>query len=142
MGGFKAADAVEALDYDFAPYGPAGTTPEPSRAAMDTFLEQVRQLAVEAGANAPASSDVPDALAGLGDAKLTELSDRMLDLFAGVCQGSPSREALAELPFRIQQVWMGWLLRELTDPTKQSVATTPSLAGSPNGSSSISHAGA
>ena len=120
MAKFDAGAAVERLDYDFTAYGgPTGTVPEPSEGQIDALLDRLRS----AMPDLPADATQAQVAEATRDMKLAEQSELMLDALGELCQGSPSREQLAELPFRVRTVFQNWLLDELMNPTNGTAAT-------------------
>lgn len=122
---FKADAVVEALEYDFNPYPGKGTTPEPSDKAVRHFLFTTQQIAAQLP-----DSDKPDFLELMNN--ITEedwemISDQVIDAVAELTNGQPTREEIEGLPHRIQQKYISWLRKELTDPEAPSSVTKPSL---------------
>jgi hypothetical protein len=150
-GGFKASEAVEALDFDFSGISLAdenaaqilenakGTVPEPTQRQLTHFFHRLTELA--------ASADVPDipddpspqqvlaVLGSMSDEQLEQQNEQVIQIFAELCSGSPSAEQLAALPHRVRQAFIGWLSEKLANPPKLHPATRPSAAV-PNGASS------
>lgn len=130
MAGFVLADQVEPLAYDFGAYGPSGVTPEPSQGGLTRFLTQIKDLAQVAGVDAAdlqdaAPAEVARVLDSLDEHKLEETNGQMVDALADLCQGHPTRDEIQALPARIQQAWTGWLMGQLTDPTKPKRVSSP-----------------
>lgn len=123
MSGFS-IDAVEPLDYDFtqAPSNSGkgmckgkGTIPEPSEALLEAYSAAVRDLyKVEDGESIAKKMDAD---------KQKETSDKLLSLTATLCQNSPSKAELKELPPRICTAFMKWVFKEIADPEVSSAAT-------------------
>lgn len=127
---FAATEAFEPLAYDFAPYGGSGVTPEPSQGLMDALVPRIRAIAQEVGVDPARAAglspqELAEQVAGSNEDNFARLNEQMLDVFADLCQGHPSREEIEALPFRVQQAFMGWLLRELTDPSGPTRALRP-----------------
>lgn len=121
--GFKASEAVEELSYDFSPYGPAGTIPEPStkqvEAFRNTMFGSLRHLAEGLGV------DVSD----LGPGSDKRLSMDMLDT---VLEKSSEAEDLVvhavadltgiadktlnALPYRVKAAFLGYITGQFVNP--------------------------
>ncbi len=116
-GGFTAEDRVPPLDYDLAPYGPAGTIREPSRLQHNRFLAGLRRAAQAAGVN-------PARVAGASPARLARelsaltperreaITGDLLDACEEITAGRPSRADLDRLTVPLQQAFVGWLVGE------------------------------
>lgn len=121
---FKATEAVEPLDYDMRPYDDAqGTVPEPSNSLVAEFYSKLGKTLEEAlGEDRTADVDmtVPEEVGKLfmtlGAEDHEAMYEQLLDLYAKVCGGSPSRDTLAALPYRLRQAFygavQGWLRPE------------------------------
>jgi hypothetical protein len=123
---------VNGLRYDFRDWlggdGPQGLIPEPSDKMLEAYFDRVRELAKEADID-------EEELDGLSDAEVAErtsevnfgeLQENMAEAIGNLCQDSPSKDDLLRLPFRIRQVFVKWLLKELNDPELQAGGTTNS----------------
>jgi hypothetical protein len=121
---FKATEA-DPLDYDFAPYHDAkGTVPEPTDEQVARFYDRfARRLEAALGEDRLGDDfDVTDPMAvgalltSLREEDNRKLYDHMLEIHAEVCGGSPSREAIEALPFRLRRMFYGavqeWLRPE------------------------------
>lgn len=144
--GFRAQEAVEPLDYDFSPYGGAGTMPEPTRDRLDGFQQALasaadafgldRQTALRVAAHRDDPAEAFAALTGEQVERLTDpaargrLADTMLAALADFCGGHPSREELEALPPRTLEAFQGWLVGLFFggNPTQPSAATRRSPA--------------
>lgn len=130
MSGFKAAEAVDPLDFDFGEYGPSGTIPEPSREQIDAFWEGRRHILEEAGINfAELEGFDPNdphsrqalvkAFAEIPADKRKQMAPASIDNVAALCSGEPSKEVITKLPGRVQDAFFGWLMGMLSNPTRQ-----------------------
>lgn len=129
---FEAKDALEALEYDFAPYIEAkGAVPEPTDEQVSAFYGDLgRQLELALGAERVAGVDLTDPMQvgrlfmGLTAEDHRKMYDAALDVHAAVCSDHPSREDLAALPFRLRQAFygmvQGWLRPEVSTPATNS----------------------
>jgi hypothetical protein len=128
MSGFKAAEAVAALDYDFGEYGPSGTVPEPSREQLDAFWDGRRKILEDAGIDLsmlesldpldPESRvELTKAFASIPEEKRKAMAPAQIENVAKLCAGSPSEEELKLLPGRYQDAFFGWLMGMLSNPT-------------------------
>ena len=127
MAGFKASEAISTLNYDFTGFTVAderdaellakakGTTPEPSGRQIRHFYAQQQKLfGLEPGAT---PQEIQDVVSKMTEDELHEMDEEIMDLMSAVTSGSPSREVLEALPFRIREMYYGWLLGELANPT-------------------------
>jgi hypothetical protein len=138
--GFEADKVVSALVWNFRPFVEAdGTTPEPSDKAVRHFLFETQQITAEL----PNSDDEDfvEQIKNMREEDYDAISDRITDLVAELCAGSPTRDQIDALPHRIQRQYVAWLRKELTDPEAPSVATKPSLMALRGGAPTTSRAG-
>lgn len=120
--GFKATEAVEALDYDFTPYitgkAATGTIPEPSSDKIDTFRQVLRSIiptkTVEGG-------KVVIDLAALNE-KFEAEKDRPDEVLLAAIEAFTSRDItvatltkLSQKAPRHFQAFVGWLTGEFFD---------------------------
>lgn len=139
MSGFKASERISSLSYDFRGItvadddaqelldGARGVTPEPSPRQVRHM--QARQREVLGLSPDTTPEEANKVMAGKDEAEWNDIDDDVLDMIAELTNGSPSREELAVLPFRVQQSYYGWLLGELNSPSiGTSGSTRPSLA--------------
>lgn len=118
MAGFVSSQQIEPLAYDFEEHGPSGVTPEPTQGTLTRFLGRLKEVTGDVGIESP--DELAAALDTFDEAKLEEVNGQMVDAVADLCQGHPTRDEIVALPVRIQQAWTGWLLGQLTDPTRPS----------------------
>lgn len=126
MAGFKASEAVEALEIDLSPYGPTGVIPEPSVAQVDAL-----RLALKSVFEAAQQIEAPESSAELlGEvSKLSEqeqdvIVDQVTDAIITIIGTVVTREQFDALPARIQRAFQGWLLGSLLVPEGLRPATT------------------
>jgi hypothetical protein len=129
---FSASVDIEPLDYDFKPYvDTKGTVPEPSNEAVTEFYAGIGNM-LEAALGEDRLGDIltpaelidfklrkPEPLMKVQAATsnvddMNKASELALDLHAAVCGGSPSRDDLAALPYRVRQAFYGALQRWLS----------------------------
>lgn len=121
--GFKASEAVEELSYDFAPYGPAGSIPEPStkqvEAFRNTMFGSVRQLAeglglkvedLGGGSQARLSLDMLDTVLE----KSSEAEDMVVKAVADLT--GIADHTLNALPYRIKAAFLGYITGQFLNP--------------------------
>lgn len=115
-------EELEELSYDFTKYVPdcSGTIPEPSTLQIERFQRAVRS------ALAPALSAIEDAKDPVkrqaaiqhalsapsdDDEKAAKKAHKdMLTSCAALCSNSPTVEQITGLPYRGQQIFVGWLV--------------------------------
>lgn len=123
--GFNAGTAVSKLDWDFTQFVPdaKGTTPEPSAEQAEAFLAAMRDLAVEADADATdeekaalTDQEAAERLASLSSDKMRLLSEKLIGAVADVCSNNPTREQIAALPYRPQQAFFGHIYGQILNP--------------------------
>jgi hypothetical protein len=160
MAGFDAGSIVEPMNWDFSKFGGgSGTVPEPSDAEVERFLKKYQVLVTQTlrTAELNAAQQLDDAIskaAGTDESRLLTLQesisvmsqidsgelasssdavDALVDLFASICKGSPSKEQLMSLPHRIRAAFYGWLMGQLTNPDFSAAADTKSSPVHANG---------
>lgn len=124
MAKFNAATAVESLDYDFTAYKPdaVGVVPEPTTKQIQAYFDAVRNIAktmqsLKSDVEQANSGNLPDEEVAAILSKMEELDiatyqDEMKDATVALCSGTPSREDLDVLPFRVLQAFMQWITGE------------------------------
>jgi hypothetical protein len=149
MAKFNSGEVIEALDYDLTAHaGPLGTVPEPTDAAIIRLYKRVREEVtkeIEAfGVTLQEDVQSPEALLELmgsfDEEKVLKASEIMIDIFAELCAGSPTKPQLVALPFRVRNAFFAWLMGEL-NPPGSSAGTMPSLRVVPGASDGISPGG-
>lgn len=141
--GFDAGNSVEPLDYDFSSYieGVRGTISEPTQDDLDAFFLALRNVGSEAGVAALESvgsgEDAREALAGIPDDLLSDLTGKLVAAVAGICKGTPSEGEINALPVRPRQAFVDWVIAETTNPTKRTSASRASVVRS-NGAALLS----
>lgn len=153
--GFDAESVVEPMDWNFSKFGAGkGTIPEPSDIEVERFLkkyqvlisqtlrsaerraiEQLDTAINEAAGDEDRLLTLEESVAVMGRIDSNELissseaSDALLELFATITKGQPSKEQMLALPHRIRAAFYGWVMGQLTNPDfSAAVATKPSLA--------------
>lgn len=117
MAGFIAKDALDPFPYDLAPYADAkGSVPEPSDELVRAFYAGLGNALEGAlgkdrleGIDLTEPDEVRKLMGQLTEDDLKAMQGQMLDLHAAVCDGSPSREELEALPYRLKQHFYGML---------------------------------
>jgi hypothetical protein len=145
MTGFDAGEVVAPLDYDFTTIkqlrsetreklqNAKGTIPEPSDKQIQSLIRAQRKALTDAGINLD-ELDPEDATtlikvaSKLTEEQQSEVSQRVLQAVVSVCDGSPTEEEITALPQRVQNAFIAWLMKSLTDPESAAGATKPSLA--------------
>ena len=111
-------DVIETLDYAFTEIDSnsgsgkckgKGTIPEPSQPRLEAYSAAVRELF-----DVKENKDVAAAIDREAEAK--EKSSTLLALIAELCQNTPSKEQLEDLPPRYQRWFLKWIFGSLTDP--------------------------
>ena len=130
MAKFTAADAGDPLEYDFRPHDDAtGTVPEPTDDQVAEFYAALgRGLEDALGEERVAEVDltspygVASLLGSLTADEHRAMYDYLLTTHADVCSGSPSREQIAALPFRLRRAFYG-AVQEWLRPESSRTAT-------------------
>ncbi|AWY07506.1 hypothetical protein SEA_LAZERLEMON_23 [Streptomyces phage LazerLemon] len=128
MAGFDASTAVEPMEYDFTAYeGSKGVVPEPSTKEMQVFQREFAKV-MRKGQALEISDDEAMKLSEKQFDKLQKdaeaIGEELDELIAGLCKGTPSREDVAKLPFRVKTAFSKWLMEQFapeggTSGTKQ-----------------------
>ncbi|MGW1676035.1 hypothetical protein [Saccharopolyspora sp. NPDC002376] len=115
MAGFDLSKQVKALDWNFGD-GVRGTVPEPSPKSVNRFQTRMRENIKATGRDLDMSSmdELIRVLGSLTEDDLNSIYEENLDAVAELCDSSPSRDQLAELPHRGFQAFLGWITGELT----------------------------
>lgn len=131
--GFKAASAVEELDFDFRPYVEIdGVVPEPSTSKIQQFQKDIKSIFGEAilaqaeAANSGGNVNVEQVREFLAADDTTESDEKyaqLLTAVAKVCSNKPTKAQLEKLPYRHQGVFIGWITGTFLGDSKP--ATTP-----------------
>lgn len=119
-------DAVEALDYDFTGFPSnskpkamckgKGVIPEPSQPRLEAYSQAMRELYKVKDVKDVTEAMDADERATKSREEEKERSDKLLALTAELCQNTPSKAELSDLPPRICRAFMKWIFRELADP--------------------------
>jgi len=123
--GFKAEQEIDILDFDFRPYAEvSGVTPEPTTEQLKTFQRTMKALigpqleAIKEGKPIELPDDEED-----------ELYEELLSAVADLCSQTPSYEELHDLPFRLQQHFLGYMVGKFVSPEMSAPATRLSVVG-------------
>lgn len=111
---FVLAEEVEALGYNFEPYGKAGSIPEPSGEQINAFRKSVSEVLQQALGEDVKIDDENQEWARrlvkvLGE-DTSEIQHKLLLAIAEVCSDKPSYDELKALPYRAQQAFSGWVM--------------------------------
>jgi len=149
VSGFDAGAEVDPLDYDFTTIkaipddvreilkDAKGTIPEPSNERVNKFLRKQRTKLESVGIKVEdfdpndqqkSMTAIAKSLSTASAEDIDKVALEMVDAFAELCDGTPSREQIAALPQRIQSAFFGWLMGKLTSPESAAGGTKPSLA--------------
>ncbi|MFI6986024.1 hypothetical protein ACIBSV_46730 [Embleya sp. NPDC050154] len=119
MSSFDATSVVKPLRWKFDK-DTHGIVPEPSQEAVQEFFEALQAAARKAkviGADDVITSarDAEEALASIGDdiQAAREINDELEDALVKLCGGSPDRETLKTVPYRVRTKFSQWLMKEL-----------------------------
>lgn len=115
--GFKATEAVEALDYDFNPHiDSKGTIPEPSTRQIEDFRNSIFATFQASGIDPEQITSGKVSLSMMGDLmeKGNAVEKAMVTAIADVT-GIPDR-TLDALPYRIKAAFVGWIMGQFFDP--------------------------
>lgn len=122
MAKFNAAEAVEDLEYDFTKYvdGCVGVVPEPSSDQMDAFFKSLQDTAksvkglrtkVQKAKEEDMSDEEMQALLDeMDDIQFGDFTQKMVEAAGEVCSNQPSAEQIGQLPHRVQQSFLKWLM--------------------------------
>lgn len=136
--GFDAGTVVSPLEYNFDSLakrytkpdgesmypelvGVSGTTPEPSDEMVQemqrSFVAATTRLNSATGAvDAEDRKAVAAALEAIPKEEFAKVEEDILDALAKLCQGRPTRDQLAALPYRQKREYIKWLQNELMNP--------------------------
>ena len=118
-------EVIETLDYDFTDIASnsgegrckgKGTIPEPTQARLEAYSAAVRELF-----NVKENSEVTEAIER--EAAEKEKSSTLLALTAELCQNSPTKAQLEDLPPRYQRAFLKWIFGSLANPEVSSADT-------------------
>lgn len=114
-GGWTAEDCVPPLDYDLAPYGPAGRIAEPSVVQYARFLAGLRRAAHRAGVNparvaGASAARLAHELSALTPERREAITAELREACEEITAGRPSRADLDRLTVPLQQAFAGWLV--------------------------------
>ena len=122
MAGFNAGAVVEALDFDFTAFGgPKGTIPEPSNKQVKVFFNRVRDMSLEMRRSSKDfdeealvdDAEVAASVLSALDESSEQYNGEMYNSVTMVCSNVFSREDLENLPYRVQNAFMTWLVEQI-----------------------------
>lgn len=114
---FKAAEAVEALDYDFNPYvDRKGTIPEPTTQQIERFRDAVFGVFRDSGINPESITTGKVSLELMGDLmeKAKHVEDAVVSAVADLT-GIADHDINA-LPYRLKAAFTGWIMGQFFHP--------------------------
>lgn len=119
------------LRYDFKAYGGVqGMIPDPSDEMIEQYLRGMRDAAKEfsAAENTEdlSAEQLQELLEDDQNMRLAEAQQVIAGLTAELCGGSPTKEQLLALPFRVRQAFLSWLQGKLVNPESNAAGSTPS----------------
>lgn len=136
---FDAADQVEPMDYNFDTIakaypgryplleGVSGTVPEPSDEAVQHLQHRLTTATkglIPDGIDTTDRTALALALREMPEGLFRDAEESVIDALAELTAGSPTREQIAALPFRIRRNFVRWLQKELMDPESSTAATS------------------
>lgn len=122
---FVLSEELDVLTFDFSSVGGAkGVIPEPSSVQITTFQRDLRHAMAPSLAimkqvgSTDLTSITQETLDALDEADETagQTMDAVADAVAALCSNSPSAEDIKKLPFRGQQVFVGWIAGKFLNP--------------------------
>lgn len=120
--GFVAAQAVEALTYDFSPHGPSGEIVEPSTAQIEAYRAAYFEI-LKANADATEGVDQKDKTLSeyLATVDMDAIMERNREAEAQVIAATADvtgldAEMLAALPARFKSAFLGWVVGVFLSP--------------------------
>jgi hypothetical protein len=146
MPSFDAGTIVEPLEYDFTRYVPncKGTVPEPSDDDIRIFFKGMKGLALEINEELGSKTEetggtVPEGLTGdnpdvsklvqfletFDDETVVNYTNRMAELIGELCHQQPAAEDILRLPYRVRNVFIGWVVGNMTNPETAAAGTKP-----------------
>ena len=123
MAKFDAAQAVEALEYDFTKYGgTAGVIPEPTDTLLNGFFQAQRDtlkvLGVTDASQLRNRETMMQVMANLPEDAMEKMGELSMESIATLCQGTPALEEIRKLPPRVRNAFMGWLMGHFSPEAK------------------------
>jgi hypothetical protein len=123
LAGFVAEGVVEPLAYDFKPYVKAeGVIPEPTDTQIAEFLRGIKAVFKDAQKDIPDDIDTDDPVAvlkaidDLDPGAQVEAMQKMAEVYAALCSGTPTAKQISDLPMRVRSVFFNWLQGEVMAP--------------------------
>lgn len=120
------------LRYDFKKFGGIqGMIPDPSDEMIEAYMRGMRDVAREyqngdVDVDSLSAEEVQELMNDDSNLRIQEAQIRLAELTAELCGGSPNKEQLLALPFRVRQGFLRWLQTKLIDPESNAAGTTPS----------------
>lgn len=121
------------LRYDFKTFGGIqGIVPDPSDEQIEAFMRGMREMAKKYGGDEDLDVDnlsaeqLQDLLEDDSNLRITEAQQEIAELTSELTSGSPNKEQLLALPFRVRQGFLRWLQTKLMDPEANAAGSTPS----------------
>lgn len=129
MGKFDAATAVDLLEYDFSKYeAGAGEIPEPTTGQMESYFNEIRDIAKSAramqeaarkmqkrdqdGDDSVSDEEAQEIIAAMDEFSLQQFQADMAAAVARLCSDSPSTDQMLKLPHRVLQAFIKWISGE------------------------------
>lgn len=133
------AESLSDIEYDFRgfldsdknPIEDFGTVPEPTKEAVNDAMNRMRaafdELGIQTADNSPeAISEAMNRVRDDDDDTFAALQEKLLDIIAELCDGTPKRESLAKLRYRPFMAFFGYLMGEVVNPEVSKPGTTQS----------------
>jgi type I site-specific restriction endonuclease len=136
MGSFDVT-AVESLDYDFTGFPQdkdnsknctgKGTIPEPTQKHLKDYAEAMKNLyAVDTTEELTEKVAAQKAEGGEDPAAQQKTIEKIAALTSALCQNSPKKAELMQLPPRIRTAFLKWIYQELANPEVSSAGSRES----------------
>lgn len=117
MAGFKAAEQVEELAYDFNPHSKvSGVIPEPTSKQVEAYRRKIADAIKDSGLD-------PDALMNgvLTLADMDGLLEKSAKAEAAIVEATAdltgiANDSLKALPYRVQYAFLGWIMGQFLSP--------------------------
>lgn len=121
------------LRYDFKKFGGIqGIIPDPSDQQLEDFMRGMRDAAKEYSSDDDidpeemSAEELQELMDDDSSMRIKEAQDQIAGLVSELCSGSPTKEELLNLPFRVRQGFLRWLQGKLINPESEAAGTTPS----------------
>jgi hypothetical protein len=125
MAGFKAAEAVEELAYDFRPYDDThGVIPEPSSKQIEKFQKVVFGTVRNLGLTPEDMTGETKVTFDLIESVMDKSHEVERDILVAVGELTGIEAGTIEgLPHRVKSAFMGWIMGEFLSPEGSAPAT-------------------